>query len=83
MSSRAVVRPAPHNRGDALNVAIESDGTAWIEEDLKRRHGERRADYERVRGFPLTMGWLLVGCGAFGGLLGFGLIFWVDRSETA
>jgi hypothetical protein len=27
------------------------------------------------------MGWLLIGCAAFGLLLGLGLIFWVDRSD--
>lgn len=29
------------------------------------------------------LGWLLVGCGGFGVMLGLGLIFWVDRSDEA
>ena len=30
--------------------------------------------------FPVTMGWMLIGCGAFGLLLALGIIFSVDRS---
>ena len=63
-------------------------GGAWL---VKFAHA-RPAANERVltgtvsdilvqpRDFPLTMGWLLAGCGAFGVLLGAGIIFWVDRS---
>jgi hypothetical protein len=33
--------------------------------------------------FPRTMGWMLIGCGAFGLLLGLGVTFWVDRSDES
>lgn len=83
VASRGIYRPAAHAKGDTLSVIVEADGTAWIEAEWARRLADRRDDYARQRDFPLMMGWLLVGCAAFGALLGLGLIFWVAPEDAA
>jgi hypothetical protein len=75
-------RPPPYQKGDRVDVFVETNGTAWHAREWNDRRDERQHQYEQARGFPLTMGWILVGCSAFGLLLGAGLIFFVDRSET-
>jgi hypothetical protein len=79
--SRSRYRPAPHAKGDRVDVFVEGDGTAWIDREWHDRLAQRQDEFDRSRNFPGVMGWMLVGCGAFGALLGLGLIFWIDRSE--
>lgn len=44
---------------------------------MQRAHAMPAPD----RDFPLTMGWMLIGCAVVGLLLGAGITFWVDRSD--
>jgi hypothetical protein len=85
--SRTGYRPSsPHRKGERVTVYIETGGahgTAWLASEWDARQAKRQREYADARGFPLAMGWLLVGCAAFGLLLGAGLIFWVDRSGSA
>lgn len=89
--SRTGYRPtSPHRKGERVTVYIEaggsgsnsSGGNAWLAREWDDRQAKRHSEYAGKRDFPLTMGWLLVGCAAFGILLGAGLIFWVDRSGS-
>lgn len=73
-------RPARHQRGEALSVIVDANGTAWIDIEWQDRQAERLRRFEDGRRFPLVMGWILIGCASFSVLLGLGLIFWVDRS---
>lgn len=83
VTGRIAYHPARHARGEPASVAVLPDGTAWIASELDQREAEQRLQHARRQGFPRTMGWILVGCAAVGGLLGLGLIFWVDRSGDA
>lgn len=83
VAGRIAYHPAQHARGEPASVAVLSDGTAWIASELDQRLAEERGQHTRRQGFPQTMGWMLMGSGAIGGLLGLGLIFWVDRSGDA
>jgi hypothetical protein len=74
-------RPPPYQKDDRVDVFVEANGTAWHAREWQDRRDERQRQYEQARELPLTMGWILVGCGAFGLLLGAGLIFFVDRSD--
>jgi hypothetical protein len=56
----------------SLSTAAGGAGLLKFAHGLATPHGPAE--------FPLTMGWLLIGCGAFGVLLGAGIAFWVDRS---
>jgi hypothetical protein len=71
---------SPHRKGERVTVYVEKAGAAWLAREWDDRQATRQRDYENKRDFPLIMGWLLIGCCAFGLLLGAGLIFWVDRS---
>jgi hypothetical protein len=77
--SRTRYSDPPCRRGDRVDVFVESNGTAWNAAEWEARAAKNQDQYKRTRDFPLTMGWILVGCAAFGILLGFGLIFFVDR----
>jgi hypothetical protein len=80
--SRTRYRPSsPHQKGENVTVYVDSGGTGWLAREWDARQAERQQKYEQARDFPLTMGWLLIGCGAFGLLLAAGLAFWVDRSD--
>lgn len=81
--SRTGYRPSsPHRKGEHVTVYVEAsgDGTAWLASEWDARQVKRRSEYADARSFPLAMGRLMIGCAAFGLLLGAGLIFWVDRS---
>jgi hypothetical protein len=80
--SRTRYRPSsPHNKGERVIVYVERSGDAWLATEWDARHAQRRQEYESTRGFPLTMGWLLLGCAAFGLVLGAGIAFWVDHRD--
>lgn len=79
--SRTAYRPSPHEKGDPAPVLVLTTGEAWMAAEWEARRDRRLDDFQRKRGFPLTMGWLLVGCAAFGVLLAAGLVFFVDRSS--
>ena len=78
--SRSAYRPAANAKGERVSVILPSDGSSWIGAEWNAHQAELRRDFDSARGFPLMMGWLLVGCGGFGLLLAFGLVFFVDRS---
>jgi hypothetical protein len=80
--SRTAYSPSsPHKKGERVSVYIESKGgAAWLAREWDERQAERQRQYEQKRDFPLGMGWLLIGGGAFGLLLAAGIAFWVDRS---
>jgi hypothetical protein len=82
-AARGVYRPAPLRKGDPVTVLVEADGTAWLQLEWDARQARRVSDHESARRFPLLIGWLLVGCGAFGVLLAAGLVFFGDRSEPS
>lgn len=71
---------SPHGKGERVTVFIEPTGAAWLALEWDARQAKLQREYEGKRGFPLMMGWLLIGCSAFGLLLGAGIAFWVDRS---
>jgi hypothetical protein len=73
---------SPLRRGERVTVYIEKAGAAWLAMEWDERQARRQDEYETKRDFPLMMGWILIGCCAFGLLLGAGLIFWVDRSDS-
>ena len=81
--SRAVYHPALHERGVKVEVLVAPDGTAFIDREWEDGRADAIREYRKARNFPLLMGWLLAGCGAFAGLLSVGLTFWVDRSGKA
>lgn len=81
--SKTAYRPARHAAGDRVTVLVLADGTAWIETEWADRWAVREREHASARRSPLVIGWLLVGCGALGGLLAAGLGFWVDRSGDA
>jgi hypothetical protein len=83
LPSRSVHHPALHARGDKVEVLVKPDGTAFIDREWEDDRKVAMRDYRKARDFPLLMGWLLAGCGAFAGLLSAGVTFWVDRSGTA
>lgn len=76
--SRSAYRPAANVKGERVSVILPSDGSSWIAAEWESHQAELRRDYESERGVRLMMGWLLVGCGGFGVLLAFGLMFFVD-----
>jgi hypothetical protein len=78
--SSSAYRPARHAKGDAVDVLVETDGTAFIDMEWEAKQAELARDFASARTFPLWMGFLLSGGGAFGLLLAAGLTFWVDRS---
>jgi hypothetical protein len=81
--SRTGYRPSsPHRKGERVTVYVEKAGAAWLAREWDERQARRQREYEDKRSFPLTMGWMLLGCGAFGLLLGAGIAFWVDRSGS-
>lgn len=71
---------SPHRKGERVTVYVEPAGTVWLALEWDARQAERQRDFEARRRIPFMMGWLLIGCGAFGLLLGAGVAFWVDRS---
>ena len=71
---------SPLRKGESVTVYVEKTGPAWLAMEWDARQARRQREYEDKRDFPLMMGWILIGCCAFGMLLGTGLIFWVDRS---
>jgi hypothetical protein len=82
--SRTGYRPSsPHRQGERVTVYIDPTGAAWLAPEWDAHQAARQRDYENKRSFPLTMGCLLIGCGAFGMLLGTGIAFWVDRRGSA
>jgi hypothetical protein len=80
--SRTRYSDSPYRKGDRVDVFVERDGTAWNASEWEERAAARQRDYDKAHDFPNTMGWLLIGCAGFGLLLGAGLIFFVDRSNT-
>jgi hypothetical protein len=72
---------SPHEKGDRVTVYIEPGGMGWLAREWDARQAERQREYADARRFPLVMGWLLIGCAAFGLLLAAGLMFFVDRSH--
>jgi hypothetical protein len=81
--SRTRYSSSPHKKGDRVGVIVALDGGVWIASEWEARQARLQDDYQDKRGFPLTMGWLLIGCAGFGILLAAGLAFWVDRSGDA
>lgn len=73
---------SPHHKGERVTVYVETTGDAWLGLEWDARRARRQREYEDKRGFPLMLGWLLIGCGTLGLLLGAGIAFWVDNSSS-
>jgi hypothetical protein len=72
---RSLYRPSPNREGDRVAVLVEEDGTAWVASEWDTRQADRERDYRSARLFPLSMGVMLLACGAFGMLLAVVLAF--------
>jgi hypothetical protein len=78
--ARTATSPAPPVRkGDPAAVLVFAGGTTWIAAEWRSRRAELQRDHTLARRTPTLLGRVLVGCAGFAGLLGLGLIFWVDK----
>ncbi len=80
--SRDAYTPNPYPEGTAVHVALLPDGTAWLAPEWDGRIAVARdAVRQRRRQYHVFAG-LLGGVGALVGLLGIGLIAFVDRGGS-
>jgi hypothetical protein len=83
LPSRGVYHPARHARGEPVEVLVQPDGSAYIDDEWEDLRAAAMRDYRQAHAFPWLMGWMVVGVGAFVVLLALGVIFWVDDAGTA
>jgi hypothetical protein len=76
--ARTASSPAPARTGDAAGVLVFADGAVWIASEWRTRQAERRREHASARRTPTALGWILIACAGVTGLLGLGLIFWID-----
>ncbi len=75
VAARGIYSHSPVQKGDPVAVLVDKQGGPWLAFEWDTRLAEQERDATSARRFPLWMGYLILGCAAFGVLLSVGIAF--------